>query len=205
MNEREHVRGGYIFMQLWHVGRNEHSDLMNGESPVAPSIVPFSGRVYTQKGWVDPSPHRELKTEEIPVIIQQYAAAARRAKEAGFDGVELHAANGYLLDQFLEDGSNKRTDNYGGSVENRSGILFEIVEELKKIWESNRIGVRLSPSTTFNGMSDSNPEKAFSYIANKLNDYDLAYLNCKNSLRFYPHNREEKLSTLTCSSCKHAQ
>jgi N-ethylmaleimide reductase len=172
-----HARGGYIFLQLWHVGRVSHVDMTNGAIPIAPSIVPFEGVAFTKNGWVPVSPHRALKQEEIPDLIEDYRRAAQRAKVAGFDGVELHGGNGYLLDQFIQDGTNKRTDAYGGSVENRARLLLEVVDAAVSVWGANRVGVRLSPRTQFNSMSDSNPTAHFAYIGEQLDKCGLAYLH----------------------------
>jgi N-ethylmaleimide reductase len=151
-----------MFSQLWHTGRSSHVDMTGGAMPVAPSVVPSywldaTPSVSTRGGWVKPSPHRALEIAEIPSIVEDYRKAAERAKAAGFDGVELHAANGYLPDEFLQDGSNKRTDAYGGSVENRCRFLLEVVEAMASVWGGNRVAVRIGPGGTWNSMSDSNP------------------------------------------------
>jgi N-ethylmaleimide reductase len=172
-----HARGGRIFLQLWHVGRVGHVDMTSGVPPVAPSVVPFDGVAYTKDGWVPVSPHRALETGEIPGIIGNYRNAAQRARTAGFDGVELHAGNGYLLDQFLQDGTNKRTDIYGGSVENRARLLFEVFQEVASVWGTDHVGVRISPSTLFNAMSDSDPAALFGHVATRLDGYKPAYLH----------------------------
>jgi N-ethylmaleimide reductase len=172
-----HAKGGYIFLQLWHVGRVSHVDMTNGAIPIAPSAVPFEGVAFTKNGWVPVSPHRALNLEEIPYLIEDYRRAARRAKAAGFDGVELHGGNGYLLDQFIQDGTNKRTDAYGGPVENRARLLLEVLDAVVSVWGANRVGVRLSPRTQFNSMSDSNPTALFAYIGEQLNKWGLAYLH----------------------------
>jgi N-ethylmaleimide reductase len=172
-----HAKGGRMFLQLWHVGRVSHVDMTNGETPVGPSVVPFDGVAYTKNGWVPVSPHRALKIEEIPALFDAFRQGARRAKAAGFDGVEIHSGNGYLFDQFLQDGSNKRTDSYGGSVENRARLLLEATEAVVSVWGGHRVGVRISPSTQFNGMSDSNPDAIFGYVGEQLNRFGLAYLH----------------------------
>lgn len=128
-----HARGGRMFLQLWHVGRVSHTTMTNGAAPVAPSVVPFDQLVATPEGWVQVSPHRALDADEIPGIIEAYCRGAERALEAGFDGVELHGANGYLPDQFLQDGSNKRTNNYGSPVENRARFLLEVLEAIVSV------------------------------------------------------------------------
>ncbi len=177
-----HAKGGRMFSQLWHTGRSSHVAMTNGAMPVAPSVVPSywldaTPSVSTPSGWVKPSPHRALDLAEIPGVVEDYRKAAERAKAAGFDGVELHAANGYLPDEFLQDGSNKRTDAYGGSVENRSRFLLEVVEAMASVWGGNRVALRIGPSGTWNSMSDSNPTALFNYLAEQLNRFGLAYLH----------------------------
>jgi len=177
-----HEKGGHMFAQLWHTGRSSHVEMTGGETPVSASVDPAywqnaSHLVSVPSGWVQPSPHRALTISEITGIVEDYRKAAERAKAAGFEGVELHAANGYLIDQFLQDGSNKRTDEYGGSIENRSRLLFEVVTALASVWGGDRVAVRVGPNGKWNGMSDSNPEALFSYVAEHLNQFGLAYLH----------------------------
>jgi N-ethylmaleimide reductase len=178
-----HAKGARMFSQLWHTGRASHISMRNGATPAAPSVIPHyfgpdtSAVVSTPDGWSKPSPHRALDLSEITAIIEDYRKAAERAQAAGFDGVELHAANGYLLDEFLQDGSNKRTDAYGGSMENRSRLLMEAVAALVSVWGGNRVGVRIGPAGTWNEMGDSDPWALFGYVAEKLNDFGLAYLH----------------------------
>ncbi|HEY9633307.1 MAG TPA: alkene reductase [Coleofasciculaceae cyanobacterium] len=173
-----HERGGRIFLQLWHVGRISHPSLQpNGELPVAPSAIAPLGEAQTYEGFLPFVTPRALEIEEIPGIIEQYRQGAQNALAAGFDGVEIHSANGYLLDQFLQDGSNQRTDQYGGSIENRARLLVEVTEAVTSVWGAERVGVRLSPSGTFNSMHDSNPAALFSYVVNALNRFGLAYLH----------------------------
>lgn len=173
-----HERGGRIFLQLWHVGRISHPSMQpNGELPVAPSAIAPEGMAYTYTGEQPFVTPRALETEEIPGIIDQYCQGAKNALAAGFDGVEIHSANGYLLDQFLHNGSNKRTDQYGGSVENRSRLLMEVTEAVLSVWQADKVGIRLSPSSTFNDMSDSNREALFNYVVSELNQFNLAYLH----------------------------
>ena len=172
-----HAKGACIFLQLWHVGRTSHVDMTGGFAPVGPSAIAYEGVAFTKNGWVPISPSRALLTEELPGIVTEYREAARRALNAGFDGVELHAANGYLLDQFLQNGANHRTDRYGGSIENRARLLLEAVDAVTTVWGSDRVAVRLSPSTPFNGMSDSDPTALFDYAAARLNERKLAYLH----------------------------
>jgi N-ethylmaleimide reductase len=173
-----HDEGGRIFLQLWHVGRISHPSLQpHGELPVAPSAIAPKGEAATYEG---PKPFvtpRALDIDEIPGIIEQFRQAAKNALEAGFDGVEVHGANGYLLDQFLRDGTNRRNDAYGGSVENRARLLLEVTQAVVDVWGGNRVGVRLTPSGTFNDMSDSDPRATFGYAIQALNDFDLAYLH----------------------------
>jgi N-ethylmaleimide reductase len=172
-----HAKGGRIICQLFHGGRQSHSDMTGGVQPVAPSVVPYEGIARTQDGFVPTSPHRALELDEIPGVIEEFKKAAERALAAGFDGVEIHSANGYLPDQFLQDGTNHRTDAYGGTIENRAKFLLEIVEATASIWGENRVGVRISPSGEWGQISDSDPERTFSYLAKRLNDYDLLYLH----------------------------
>jgi N-ethylmaleimide reductase len=175
--EAVHAKGGVIFLQLWHVGRQSHVSLTGGVAPLAPSAIPVQDLVYTRDGWIKASPNRALEIAEIKEIVEQFRQGAIRAKAAGFDGVEIHGANGYLIDQFLQDGSNKRTDAYGGSIENRTRFLLEVTEAVTSVWGGDRVGVRLGPSGTFGSMSDSNPNALFGYAAAQLNRFGLAYLH----------------------------
>ncbi len=173
-----HAKGGRIFLQLWHVGRVSHAELQpSGGQPVAPSAVPFEGVVFTSQGWVTTTPARELSLAEIATLVEDYRAATRRAVAAGFDGVEIHAANGYLVDQFLQDGSNQRNDQYGGSVANRTRFLLELVEAAASVIGADRVAVRISPSSSFGGMHDSDPQALFTYVAQQLDRLNLAYLH----------------------------
>jgi N-ethylmaleimide reductase len=173
-----HARGGRIFLQLWHVGRISHPDLQPGGSlPVAPSAIQPEGMAYTASGKKPFVTPRALDADEIPGIVAQFAIGARRALDAGFDGVEVHAANGYLIDQFLRDGSNQRTDTYGGSVENRARFLLEVVEAVVAVWGADRVGVRFSPTSPFNDMRDSDPATTFGYASRELDRFGLAYLH----------------------------
>jgi N-ethylmaleimide reductase len=173
-----HKKGGLILNQLFHVGRESHRSLQpDGGQPLGPSVVPHEDLVFTQHGWVPADLNRELSIAEIHSLVQDYYKAAQRAKAAGFDGVELHGANGYLVDQFLQDGTNKRKDIYGGSMENRVRFMMEIVEGLVDVWGADKVGVRLGPSGTFNSMSDSDPIGLFAYAAEQLNEFGLAYLH----------------------------
>ena len=172
-----HAKGGKILLQLWHVGRISHPSLLNGALPIAPSAIKPAGKAFTYKGLVDYVEPRALAASELPAIIQDYVHATKCALAAGFDGVEIHAANGYLLDQFLRDGSNIRSDNYGGSFENRARLLLEITKAVVDVIGADKVGVRLSPSNPFNDMQDSNPQALFNYVAEQLNQFNLAYLH----------------------------
>jgi len=172
-----HAKGGRVFLQLIHGGRQSHVEMTGGVDPVAPSVVPFDGVAVTKDGFVPASPHRALGIDEIPGIVEDFRAAAQRAKDAGFDGVELHAANGYLVDQFVQDGTNQRSDSYGGPIQNRVRFLRETLEALISVWGAERVGVRISPSGEWGGISDSDPEATFSYVASVLDSYKIAYLH----------------------------
>lgn len=173
-----HAKGGKIVIQLWHVGRISHPSLLpDGALPVAPSAIKPAGQAFTYQGLQDYVTPRALEARELPAIVQDYVHATKAALAAGFDGVEVHAANGYLLDQFLRDGSNKRTDNYGGSIENRTRLLLEVVDAVVKTAGADKVGVRLSPVNPFNDMHDSNPQALFEYVAEALNRFNLAYLH----------------------------
>ena len=150
-----HAQGGKIFLQIWHSGRVTHSALLGGEKPVAPSAIAATGQLHTLIGKVDIETPRALETSEIPAIVAQFRQAAVNAQQASFDGVELHGAFGYLIDQFLQDGSNQRQDKYGGSIENRARFLLEVVEAVTQVWRDDCVGIKLSPSNTFYGMVDS--------------------------------------------------
>ena len=178
VTEAVHAKGGKIVLQLWHVGRISHPSLLpNNALPVAPSAIKPAGQAYTYEGLVDFVQPRALEASELPGIIQEYVHATKCSLEAGFDGVEIHAANGYLLDQFLRDGSNKRTDNYGGSLENRTRFLLEVTRAVTDVAGCDKVGLRLSPINPFNDMQDSDPQALFNYVANALNQFNLAYLH----------------------------
>lgn len=178
-----HGAGGRIFLQLWHTGRSSHQDFQPGGAlPVAPSAIAIRDEVHTYTGKKPYPTPRALELREIPGIVADFAQGARLAREAGFDGVEIHAANGYLIDQFLRDGTNHRTDGYGGSVENRARFLLEVTEAVVVAWRPERVGVRLSPTGAFNDMRDSNPTVTFGYATARLNRFGLAYLHVTEPL-----------------------
>jgi N-ethylmaleimide reductase len=172
-----HKAGGRIFIQLWHVGRVSHTSLQpNGGAPVGPSAIRANTKTYLREGFADVSEPRALELSEIAGILRDYEQAARNAKEAGFDGVEIHAANGYLLDQFMKDGSNKRSDSYGGSIENRARLTLEATEAVLKVWDKGRVGIRLSPAPV-NDAADSNPQALFSHVVEKLDGLGIGYIH----------------------------
>jgi 2,4-dienoyl-CoA reductase-like NADH-dependent reductase (Old Yellow Enzyme family) len=171
-----HGNGGLIFLQLWHVGRISDPQFLNGELPVAPSAIAPAGHislVRPEKNYITP---RALATNEIAAIVDAYRLGALNALEAGFDGVEIHGANGYLLDQFLHDGSNKRTDQYGGSIENRARLLLEVTDAVIAVWGADRVGMHLSPRGDSHDVSDSNPAALFGYVASELGKRKIAFI-----------------------------
>ncbi|MCC7250476.1 alkene reductase [Hyphomicrobium sp.] len=173
-----HAAGGRIFAQLWHVGRVSHTSLQpNGQAPVAPSAITAATQVFTATGFADTSPPRALETSEVKRVVEDYRKAAENAKAAGFDGIELHAANGYLIDQFLRDSTNKRTDEYGGSIENRTRLLGEVLAVLTSVFPASRVGVRFSPFSNFGDISDSDPMATFAAAITKASDAGLGYLH----------------------------
>ena len=176
-----HAAGGRIFSQLWHVGRVSDPIFLNGDLPVAPSAIAPGGHVSLvrpQRPYVTP---RALELDELPGIVAAYALGAENAKKAGFDGVELHGANGYLLDQFLQDGTNKRTDSYGGSLENRARLMLEATDAVLKIWGPGRVGMHLAPRRDSHDMSDSNPAATFGYVAEQLGNRGLAFIAAREA------------------------
>jgi N-ethylmaleimide reductase len=167
-----------IVLQLWHVGRISHPSFQpGGVAPIAPSAIKPNGQAFTEKGFEPIPTPRALGMAEIPAIVAQYAQAARNALAAGFDGVEVHAANGYLIDQFLQDRTNQRTDRYGGSIENRSRFLMEVVDAVSAAVGAERTGVRISPQNKMNDIADSDPQTLFNHVAEQLSGKDLAYLH----------------------------
>lgn len=172
-----HAKGGKIVCQLWHVGRISHPDLQpGGQLPVAPSAIKPEGNAFTEEGFKPHVTPRALTVEDIQRIVADYAHATKCAKAAGFDGVEIHAANGYLVEQFLKDKTNHRTDSYGGSVENRARFMLEVVEAVVGAWDADHVGIRLSPISPANDIDDSNPEPLYTYAVEQLAAYKLAFL-----------------------------
>ncbi|EXI77468.1 MAG: N-ethylmaleimide reductase [Candidatus Accumulibacter appositus] len=177
-----HAAGGRIFLQIWHGGRACHPLLNGGIQPVAPSAIAITGdQVQTPEGKKPYVLPRELRDDELPAIVAGFKKAAENAQAAGFDGVEVHGANGYLLDEFLRDGANKRLGPYGGSVENRARLLFEVIAAVSEVWGSDRVGLRISPLNSYNSMLDSDPIALASWLAGRLNDFKLAYLHLMRS------------------------
>ncbi len=177
-----HAAGGRIFLQLWHVGRVSHPDYLNGELPVAPSAIAPQGHVSLlrpQQEYVTP---RALETSEIPTLVAAYRKGAENAKHAGFDGVEIHGANGYLLDQFLQDSTNRRTDAYGGSIENRARLMLEVTDAAIAVWGAGRVGMHLAPRGDAHTMGDSNPLATFGYVAEQLGKRGIAFIFTRESL-----------------------
>ena len=173
-----HEAGGRIYVQLWHVGRISHTSLQpDGQKPVAPSAIAAGAKTFTEAGFEETSEPRALELDEMPRVVADYVNATRMAKKAGFDGVEVHGANGYLLDQFLKTGSNSREDAYGGSVENRARLLLEVLEAVVAEWDAGHVGLRLSPFSPANGVSDANPQETFEYVVREVNRFGLAYLH----------------------------
>lgn len=178
VTDRVHERGGHIYIQLWHVGRISHTTLQaDGGAPVAPSSVPAKSKTFVGGTFADVSAPRALELSEIPGIIDGFKRASANALEAGFDGVEIHGANGYLLDQFAKDGANKRTDAYGGSIENRARLMLEVSKAVAAEAGANRTGIRISPVTPANDISDSNPQPLFDHIVDQLNALKLIYIH----------------------------
>lgn len=178
-----HQAGGRIFLQLWHMGRVSHPDYQQGALPVGPSPIAATGEAHTPTGKKPYVVPHELTIPEIARIVHDYAVATGKARDAGFDGVEIHGANGYLIDQFLRNSANRRSDEYGGSIENRSRLLREVVEAVTAAWTADRVGVRLSPTMNGNGMGDSDAVGLYSHIAGMLNQAGLAYLHVAEAIR----------------------
>lgn len=172
-----HAAGGRIFLQIWHGGRACHPLLNKGAQPVAPSPIAISGEVRTPEGKKPYVIPRELRDDELPGIVAGFKIAAQNALAAGFDGIEIHGANGYLLDEFLRDGANKRTGSYGGSLENRARLTLEVLDAVSSVWGSERVGLRISPLNSYNSMIDSDPAGLSAWFAARLNECGLAYLH----------------------------
>ncbi len=190
-----HEKGGRIFLQLWHCGRASHSDFHGGEPAVAPSAIAIKGDdIHTPAGKKPHEAPRALRTEEIPQIVEDYRAATIRARQAGFDGVEIHSANGYLLDTFLQSKTNHRDDIYGGSKEARFRMLRDVVNAVTDAWSANRVGVRLSPNGVFNDMGSDDYREQFTYVAEQLNDVGLAYLHVMDGMAFGFHELGEPMT-----------
>jgi N-ethylmaleimide reductase len=190
-----HARGGRIFLQLWHMGRASHSDFHGGRPPVSASAVRISGDgIHTPVGKQPYETPRSLETHEVAAVVADYAAAAARARAAGFDGVEIHAANGYLIDQFLQSKTNLRTDDYGGSIEKRCRFLMDVVTAVSKVWPSRRVGVRISPNGVFNDMGSPNYREQFLHAAAALDRLDLGYLHVVDGLAFGFHKLGEPMT-----------
>ena len=178
VTDRVHERGGRIFIQLWHVGRISHTSLqVNNGAPVAPSAIRAKGKTFVGGTFADVSEPRALTLEEIPGIIESFKLATANALAAGFDGVEVHGANGYLLEQFAKDGTNKRTDAYGGSIENRAKLMLEISKVVAAEAGADRTGIRISPVSPANDISESNPQALYDYIVDRLNALKLTYIH----------------------------
>lgn len=178
VTDRVHENGGHIFIQIWHVGRISHTDLQaNNQPPVGPSAIPAKGKTFVGGKFADVSAPRALELNEIPGIIDSFRKSSALALEAGFDGVEIHGANGYLLDQFAKDGANKRTDAYGGSIENRARLMLEVSKAVVAEVGAERTGIRISPVTPANDISDSNPQPLFDHIVDHLNALKLVYIH----------------------------
>ncbi len=183
-----HEKGGVVFLQLWHCGRASHSSFHNGQPPVAPSPIKINGdAIHTPNGKEAYEVPQALSVSEITQTIEDYRAASARAKQAGFDGVELHCANGYLLDTFLQSKTNQRDDHYGGSIENRYRIVDEVLHAISTVWPRDRIAVRLSPNGVFNDMGSSDFREQFTYVAQRLDGWGLAYLHVMDGLAFGFH------------------
>ena len=172
-----HAKGGRIFLQIWHGGRACHPAFNDGKQPVAPSAIAIDDQVHTPEGKLPHVVPKELSDEEIPTIIQGFKQAAINARAAGFDGVEIHGANGYLLDEFLRDSANQRSGPYGGSMENRVRLLLEVIAAVCDVWPSQQVGVRISPLNSYNSMRDSDPIALTAWLAQRLNDFNLGYLH----------------------------
>jgi N-ethylmaleimide reductase len=182
VTQRVHEKGGRILLQLWHVGRISDPVYLNGALPIAPSAIAAKGHVSLLRPKKDHITPRALEVSEIPEIIEAFYQGAKNAKTAGFDGVEIHGANGYLLDQFLQDGTNKRTDQYGGIIQNRARLMLEVVDAVNSVWTPGRVGLHLSPRSDFHSIADSNPAATFGYVAQELGKRKNAFLCTRESI-----------------------
>jgi 2,4-dienoyl-CoA reductase-like NADH-dependent reductase (Old Yellow Enzyme family) len=171
-----HAAGGRIFLQLWHVGRISHSSYLDGQLPVAPSAIQPKGHVSLVRPITEYETPRALETAEIPGIVEAYRQGAENAKKAGFDGVEVHGANGYLLDQFLQSSTNQRTDQYGGSLENRARLMLEVTDAVIGVWGADRVGMHLAPRADSHDMGDANRAETFTYVASELGKRGIAFI-----------------------------
>jgi len=177
-----HAAGGRIFMQLWHVGRISDPSLLGGDAPVAPSAIAANGNVSLLRPARPYPVPRALELAEIPGVVAAYRKGAENAKKAGFDGVEVHGANGYLLDQFLQDGSNERTDAYGGPIENRARLMLEVTDACIEVWGANRVGMHLAPRRDSHDVSDSTPADTFGYVARELGKRGIAFIFAREAV-----------------------
>ena len=191
-----HAKDGVIFLQLWHTGRASHPSFqIDNQLPVAPSAIKIEGsEAHTPEGKQPHVTPKALETAEVSQVVEQYRQAAANAKAAGFDGVEIHGANGYIIDEFLQSKTNQRTDQYGGSLENRYRFLEEIVEAVLTVWDSGRIGVRLSPNGSYNDMGSPDYRETFTYVIQQLNGYNLGYLHVLDGLDFGFHELGEPMT-----------
>ena len=191
-----HAKGTPIFLQLWHTGRASHSSFhQNNELPIAPSAIKIEGdEIHTANGKQPYETPRALETEEVSQVVESYRASAANAKEAGFDGVEIHGANGYIIDEFLQSKTNHRTDKYGGSIANRYRFLQEIVEAVLTVYDAGRVGVRLSPNGNYNNMGSPDFRETFTYVVQQLNNYNLGYLHVLDGLAFGFHELGEPIT-----------
>lgn len=190
-----HERGSVIFLQLWHLGRSSHSSFHDGRLAVAPSAIKINEPyIHTPTGKQPHEVPRALETGEISRVVEDYRKAAERARAAGFDGVEIHGANGYLIDTFLQSKTNHRTDQYGGTVQNRYRFLHEVVEAVTSVWPTNRVGVRLSPNGAFNEMGSTDYREQFTFVAKQLDRFGLAYLHVMDGLGFGFHELGEPMT-----------
>jgi N-ethylmaleimide reductase len=204
VTDRVHAAGGKIFLQLWHCGRASHSSFRGGQPPVAPSALAIEGdMIHTPTGKQPYEVPRALETAEVGQVVQMYRTAARHARQAGFDGVEIHGANGYLIDTFLQSKTNLRTDQYGGSIERRYQFLKEIVDAVTQEWPANRVAVRLSPNGVYNNMGSPDYREQFLYTATQLDQYGLAYLHAMDGLGFGFHQLGEPITLKELRSVFH--